>query len=403
MKYHTFGHRDRVVTGGDRGGRNRRHGLTALVGALATAATLAAAGCATSTPTTHTSAGGSTPAGTGGVVTPTPQPSSKSSTAAGKPMSYDARSGISGGALFGGDMPLTPLTSRLGRKLAIVRVYYQIGEKFHNPQVFSLMASGTTVLVSLSETPGHGVSYASIAAGKQDGSIKSFLQEVEQAAVTYHLGAIYFTFQVEANNPEHKGLGTPAQFVQAWDHVHQLAVQMHLDWNQGGRMHWVFILTELAYTPMATRPKWADSAGAAPSFWPGANEVDIVAADGYNTGGCRGATVQNYVASGTQVVTPEQLFDPMLDFAKTHGNLPVFIPEWASVAYASSNEQPRFIDQMGSFVAANHQIAAALYWNSQAPGRSCDYKLNNQPTSLTQLTSVAHSVAFQGHVMPPPS
>src|SRR5262249_17712535 len=58
-------------------------------------------------------------------------------------------SGISGGALFGGTMPLLAQQGHLGRKLAIVRVYYMIGQKFNIPKVDRVMAAGTTVLASL--------------------------------------------------------------------------------------------------------------------------------------------------------------------------------------------------------------------------------------------------------------
>ncbi|MGH3158104.1 MAG: hypothetical protein ACRDNF_16215 [Streptosporangiaceae bacterium] len=384
MKYHTFGRRGRVA-------------------ALATLIMLAAAGCASSAPSSQAS-GGATPAGTGGVVSPSPGPGSAGTVAPAAPGEADgfgARSGIEGGALFGGDLPLADVTSRLGRNLAIVRVYYRIGEQFRNPDFKSLLAGGnTTLLISLTSVPGKGPSYADIIAGKEDGAIRSFLQQVEQTAVTYHLGAIYLDFEVEANTPPKLQLGTPAQFVQAWDHVHQLATGMHLDWQQGGRIHWVLILTQIAYMSMSARPHWALVAGQANQYWPGANEVDIVAADGYNSGGCRGVTVQNYVASGDVVATPEELFDPLIQFAKANGNLPVFIPEWGSVAYASASEQPSFIAQMGAFVAANREIAAALYWDWQQPGKSCDYILNNEPQSMAELAAVGHSPALQGRVAP---
>ena len=35
---------------------------------------------------------------------------------------------------------------------------------------------------------------------------------------------------------------------------------------------------------------WGYINNSASSYWPGADEVDIIAADGYNTGGCRTRT-----------------------------------------------------------------------------------------------------------------
>jgi hypothetical protein len=312
-------------------------------------------------------------------------------------------SGVMGGALFGGDLPLVPETGKLGRQLAIVRTYLTLGEQFPVAEARVAMQAGSTVLASLDSAPGRGQgSYASIAAGQHDAEIMRFLQQMEQAAVSYHLGAIYFSFEHEANTPNHQVLGTPAQFIQAWDHVHALAASAHLLWNQGGRLHFVLILTHLAYFPQGARPAWSDSLGQASSYFPGTNEVDLVGADGYNTGGCKqGNAAGSAVPADSVTVTPQALFGPVVSFAQSYG-LAVFIAEWGSVAYAGSAEQSTFIDQMRAFVTANRQIAGVMYWNSTSqtnPG--CIISLNHQPASLAALAAMGHSAGLQGHTVPP--
>jgi len=298
----------------------------------------------------------------------------------GRTSSSSNPAGILNGDLFGGDVPLALVEHRLGRKLAIVRVYYVLGENFPRRIDSQLMASGSTLLVSLDTTPG-GASYASIAAGHEDGTILPFLKAVNAAAVRYHLGAIYMTFEHEANVfATHTGLGTPAQFVQAWDHVHQLAVSAHLDWQQGGRMHWALILSH-----------WAFSEGRAGQYWPGLNEFDVLGTDGYNTGDCQSGQVKN-----SSYVSPSWIFGPVLSFAQTHGAPPVFIAEWGSVEYPSPSVRPNFIHQMQSFVASNPEIHAAMYWNGVA---RCSYSVNNYPASLAALAGMAHAPLFQGQIM----
>ena len=363
---------------GPRRGTRWRRGFAALAGLLA----LAAAGCSGSSPAPP--AGGARPP-------------------AGEPAGATQRSGVTSGALFGGDAPLAPQAARLGRKLAIVRVYYRFGEQFPLPRDRRLMAGGSTLLVSLDSVPGRGgPSYASIAAGRYDTLIRSFLDRVEQSAVRYHLGAIYVCFEHEANAPRHLALGTPAEFIKAWDHIHQLAESAHLNWNQGGRLHWVLILTHVAFTPESGRPAWAARAGQARSFWPGANEVDIVAADGYNSGACRPgqAAGGSFVDNGTKMASPASLFGPVLSFARAHGGLPVFIAEWGSVPYSSPSEQPSFINQMRAFVTANREIAAVLYWNSYGQHNGCDYSINGHPAALGALASMGRSPALQGRLVP---
>jgi hypothetical protein len=209
---------------------------------------------------------------------------------------------------------------------------------------------------------------------------------VERSAVKYRLPAIYVTFEHEADVPaHHRGLGTPAQFVQAWDHIHQLAAATHLNWNDGGRLHWVFILTHFAYID-----------GRVSRFWPGTHEVDIVGADGYNTGGCRVARAAHaaFTTGKTPPETPASLFSSVVRFAASHGSLPVFIAEWGSVAYRDANVRVNWIHQMQAFVQANPEITAALYWDSQVP--PCNYIVNNSPASLAALTGMAHAPDMQG-------
>jgi hypothetical protein len=190
------------------------------------------------------------------------------------------------------------------------------------------------------------------------------------------------TFEHEANNESlHAGLGSPAEFVRAWDHVHQLAVDAHLDWNHGGRLHWVLILTHWGYINKS-----------ASSYWPGAGEADIIAADGYNTGGCR------HPGRGGQdpPVSPASLFSGVVSFAVAHGRMPVFIAEWGSVAYPSPSVRVNFIRQMQAFVDANPLIAAALYWDSEVP--HCNYEINNSSSSLAALVSMGHAPDMQGQL-----
>ena len=291
-----------------------------------------------------------------------------------RPAAIDTPSGVSGGALFGGNNPVVRLEPNLGRKLAIVRLYYFIGQSFPGSKYQSLLAGGRTVLASLDS---QNASYASIAAGHDDAAISAFLTSLNQAAIKYNLGSIYISFQHEPDSTHHRALGAPVQFIQAWDHVHQLAESANLDWNQGGRLHWVLILIHNTYET------WRIHA-----FWPGPSEVDIVAADGYNSFGC---------GSGGQHTqqTPADTFGPVVNFAAAHGGMPVFLAEWGSDDIPSGT-QATYINQMQSYVAAHPAIAGAMYWDTHAG--NCNYKVDGNPASLSALAAMGQSAALQGHV-----
>src|SRR5215469_5822284 len=59
------------------------------------------------------------------------------------------KSATTGGALFGGNAALASQEGNLGRRLAIIRTYYRVGEPFPTPQDQQLMTAGSTLLVSL--------------------------------------------------------------------------------------------------------------------------------------------------------------------------------------------------------------------------------------------------------------
>ena len=342
-----------------RGGHSRL-GMTASLVALTAAASLAAL------------AGG--PPALAAPAHPASSSLALASTSSGSPQG--SQSGVTGGALFGGNYPVLHLESQLGRKLAIVRLYYHLGKPFPGPWR-SVLAGGRTSIVSLDS---FGASYAQIAAGEEDAAISKFLQQVNQSAIKYHLPAIYFDFEHEPDGHSARPLGTPAQFVQAWDHVHQLAVSQHLDWNNGGRLHWVLILIHNT---------WSSWRG--PSFWPGLGEVDILGSDGYNSAGCRATKPHNGISF--KETTPDVLFNPVLKFAAAHGGLPVFIPEFGGDTIPPS-AQPQFIAEMQAYVTAHPNIKAAEYWDSGGSG--CTYKITQQ-ASISALATMGKAPALQGH------
>jgi hypothetical protein len=301
--------------------------------------------------------------------------------------------GVTGGALFGGTVPLLAEQSHLGRKLAIVRVYYMIGQKFSTPKMDKVMAAGTTVLASLDVPHSHGITYASIAAGRQDTQIRAWLTGAEQEAVAHNVSAVYVAFEHEANNPPNHVLGTPAQFQAAWRHIHGLAAKAHLNAGTGGRLHWAMILMHMAYFPASQRPKWSLRAGFAKDYFPGAAYVDVIAADGYNRGGCR---LHRTTAPTKPSVTPGSLFDPVLAFAQAHGGLPVFIAEFASAYYSAVPAwQAHYIGQMKAYVLAHPSIAAVMYWDDIGYN-GCKFAVTGHPQSVSALANMGK--AINGHL-----
>ncbi|MCQ4042766.1 hypothetical protein ACFOSC_10675 [Streptantibioticus rubrisoli] len=284
--------------------------------------------------------------------------------------------GGSSSVLFGGNKSLLhqPL---VGPKLAIVRTYHELAhDDFPSAEDTQALNQGAALLTSF----GKG-EWTSIASGAQDSAIRSFLTKVDQAAVDHHLGAIYVTFNHEADliNGER-----PADFVKAWDHIHSLATDLKVNWQDGGRIHWALILTQGAYAPAR-----------ASRYWPGAGNVDVVGVDGYNAADCRKHPFTDTYAATGKPEQPAQLFSQAVSFAARHGNLPVFIAEWGSVPYHTARTRADFIKAMASYITAHPSIRSEMYWDAHGQNNACDYNLANDPTATSALAAMAADSRFQ--------
>jgi hypothetical protein len=148
-----------------------------------------------------------------------------------------------------------------------------------------------------------------------------------------------------------------------------------------------------AYFPASMRPRWSFRLGFASQYFPGTGNVDVIAADGYNRGGCR----THAGSKPTQAtVTPGSLFDPVLTFAHTNGGLPVFIAEWGSAFWSGDPTwQANFIPLMKAYVLANPSIAAVIYWD-QRGFFGCHFAVNGHPVSVAALAAMGKVI--NGHL-----
>jgi len=290
-----------------------------------------------------------------------------------------APSGVHGGALFGGTQRLIAAQGALHRRLAVLRDYYTYGESFPDAAARQVMAEGGTVLASLDGGP----SYKDVAAGWDHGYFRSFLTAMNNAAAQYHLGAIYFSYQHEADNISahvaHQGWA--GGFRAAWAHLHYKAREWGLNWNAGGHIYWTLIMMHGAFFSTATGQHRVSD------YWDGQQEDDIIGVDGYNHAGCVNGVTQG-------IVTPGSLFGPALAYAAAKGGKPVFVAEWGSQV---GDQQAPFIRDMRAYVTGHPVIAGASYFDASAQGRNgCDNIVNRVPASLRALSAMGADPGMQG-------
>ena len=95
------------------------------------------------------------------------------------------------------------------------------------------------------------------------------------------------------------------------------------------------------------------------------------------------------------------MFNPLLTFAQQHGNMPVFVAEWASVRYRDSSVRPSFIRSMEQYVLSHPTIKGVSYWDSWGGGvrghggahsGACNMSVNSDPRSLAALGVMNHAL-----------
>jgi hypothetical protein len=305
----------------------------------------------------------------------------------------ETATGVTGGALFGSTEEMVPKEPSLGRNLAIIRVYKSLGNTFPDAAEAPMLAKGSTMMVSLDLRDNQ--TYNEVSVGQFDTEILNFYKSVNAAAVKYGLGSIYVDFEHEPSILKREIHGLPSQFVRAWRHVYRLIAGAGLNWQNGGRLHWVWIMDHDSYNTNVKNPG-IYGPGTAPLFWPGATYVDITAVDAYNHPGCH-----SHTPPGSTVYSPKRLFGSALAFAQSHGGKPVYITEFASIAYPDPSVRPDWIASVTAYVTAHPQIMAADYWDGYHSTATCTFNINNDPASLAALAKTGQ--ALTGKLIPPGS
>jgi hypothetical protein len=156
--------------------------------------------------------------------------------------------------------------------------------------------------------------------------------------------------------------GSPASFVKAWQHVHDLFVQAG-----ASNVRWVWCPNVATGLPT--------SLGA---VYPGDRYVDIIAVDGYNVGS------ELPSAGGWQ--TPEQVFAPTLEaVTRLASSKPLWINEVGSSEYGGDKAQ--WINELFGYLKKT-PVTAVVWFNIAADGRP-DWRLGSSPASQK---AAAHSL-----------
>jgi hypothetical protein len=254
-----------------------------------------------------------------------------------------------------------------GRKMAMARVYMIWDEEFPTKLMDFIAERGTIPLFSLQTSRDREpiVSWASVAAGRQDAKIDAVATEFKELGVP-----AFFAFHHE---PE--GEGDAADYVAAYQHVHDR-------FQAVGATNVSFAEILMAYTFRQ---------GTAEQWYAGDEYVDVLGADGYNWYGCPGRN--------DPWVTFEWVFEDFYNFGLDKG-VPMIIGEWASM------EDPLIPGRKAAWLVETEatlkqwpEIKAISYYdNGREGGATCDWWIDSSDLGLAAFQAMGADPYFN----PPP-
>jgi hypothetical protein len=261
--------------------------------------------------------------------------------------------------------------SSIGRRFDIVKNYvdWAVGETFPNTAAQTLATSGNRILYfswnAVNYQSRAKISYASIANGSWDKSV--ILPEA--AKLKAFKGKVFIDFNHEFDNKAQQGSGTPAQYVAAYRHIHQVLAAAGVT-----NVVWVWVAT--GYVPHAA----TIAAG-----YPGSAYVDWIGYDPYNWGPCHSAAWQ----------TPYQIFSPYYQWLQNQPDMkakPIMLTEYASVPGSAVQA---WYAGVPSALQQLPKIKAVMQWSAQTSS-VCDFRLTTSSQAMAGFKTASNSPYVTG-------
>jgi hypothetical protein len=205
------------------------------------------------------------------------------------------------------------------------------------------------------------VTWRDIADGAYDSSLAA------QARGVAHLGVpVFLTFDHEPDQPARSALGSPADYVAAWRHVHQV-----FESNGATNALWVWVVMGIPQTY-----------GSSLAFWPGNDVVDWISWEAYDVAGCDVGPVDP-----SRFHSFERATLGFYDYLHAHGSAagidvdkPMMISESGTVPIPGpSSPTHTWYDGAPQLLRTHPQIKAVTVWNHLGSSPGCDFRFTSDP------------------------
>jgi Glycosyl hydrolase family 26 len=244
----------------------------------------------------------------------------------------------------------------VGRKLAINSLYTTWSDPMPAALASWDLRGGRVPMITWA-----GASSAVIASGADDAQIRAAalgLKAVGGPVLLRYFPEMDYSFQA-------KTAGTPAQYIAAWRHLHDIFASVG-----AANVHWVWCPSAIGF-----------ATGSAQRFYPGDSYVDWIGADGYNWAPeLKGTTWRSFAT----------IFSAFYQWGE-HEAKPLLVGEFGAVE-GKPGEKAEWLRQVGQELSAQFpRIKAIIYFNSihENFGLQFDWKVTSSPSALAGFRALA--------------
>jgi Glycosyl hydrolase family 26 len=282
------------------------------------------------------------------------------------------------------DQAVSAFETQLGRKLALVRVYYLWDQPFPDSHANWLRSTGHSLFMSVKakRTNGSLIAWRTIADAQPGSALHNDI--IRWATAVKNLGGrTYFTFHHEPEAAGNLSNGTAADFIAAWRKV------IGIFRNQGvANVTYIWTMTDWSFEVPSTDRR------AAFKWYPGDTWVDGLGADAYNWSTCRNDGVQISWKSLARII------EPFRQFGLAHPTEKLLLPEFGSYEDpAVPGRKAQWIsDAQALFKQPGYgQFSAVLYYHSgDYTYPNCRWWADTSSTSLASMKAMATDPYYGG-------
>jgi beta-mannanase len=255
------------------------------------------------------------------------------------------------------------LERRIGRRLAIDHTYVPFGAQLGWRPAWDVQMGRIPLL-----TIGNGASTTEVAQGRHDVYLRQLAEGVRALGKP-----VFIRYAHRMDDPANRGwVDSPQSYIAAWRHVREIFAGLP---------------ASFVWAPTAA----AFASDSADRFYPGDDQVDWIAADGYNGPGCR-------PQSGWRDLS--DIFGDFYVWGSSHGK-PLMIGETGSVEDGAdpARKAAWFDTAARDLTTRMPQVQALIYFDAK---KACDYRVATSGASLAGFKRLALDPHFQTTPLPAP-